>query len=153
MYQLDTYQTSLNTVTGSKLRSLRLSYNDSGPKAVGARSLKYALRYVLHKLNFQPAFMIDPDTRVNSEKILLQDQTGSDLLLEIEKLPAETDLAGIVFYTDNCLRDYHKYITLGVEFTSRPQYCEHGLKVEFLAPDDSVYTLLEKRSYSEDSVS
>jgi hypothetical protein len=65
---------------------------------------------------------------------------------EIENKP---EFTYIIFHTDDCLRDYHKYTLAGVEFISRPEYTEAGLRVDFLGHEENRYTLLEERIYTD----
>lgn len=147
MIHLEHYRNQFAPAAATKLRTLKLSYAKNEEK-----NLRYAVRYVLHKLEFQPLYLPEFDLSKQEYHILMNDAEENELMLEVKRSPEKEAFSGIVFYTDNCLRDYHKYILLGVEFISRPEYCEQGLMVKFIAPNDSVYTLLERRIYSEKDI-
>ena len=122
--------------------NLRVSYTDES-----SIKLNKALHYVTDKIGFKP---IEDFTFIReSEEMRLYDSTGNTLILNLEKHETGVNRDTIIFYTDDCLRDYHRYIVSGVEFISPPEYTEAGLQVCFIDGEDNRYTLLEQRSYTE----
>ncbi|MBC7758034.1 MAG: hypothetical protein H7069_04200 [Phormidesmis sp. FL-bin-119] len=129
-----------------KLRSLNLRVSYSDESSV---KLNKALHYVVDKIGFKP--MQDFTFVKESEEMRLYDSTGNTLILNLEKHETGVNRDTIIFYTDDCLRDYHKYIVSGVKFISRPEYTEAGLQVCFRDQENNRYILLEERSYTEHS--
>lgn len=127
-----------------KPRSIKLqvSYTDE----LSAK-LNKALHYVAHKIGFKP---MEEFTFIKGlEEMRLYDSTGNTLIVSLKTHKTGVNSDTIVFYTDDCLRDYHRYIVSGVEFISRPEYTEAGLQVCFIDEEDNRFTLLEERSYTE----
>lgn len=117
---------------------LRLSFSDRHKL-----DLDRALRFFLPYIGVQ-----DPAPIVSGAGIFLTETTSSrpvKIILEYN----EDGLEHITFFTDDCLRDYHYYLTQGVEFLNRPEYHNRGLIVHFLDRHDNIYSLLEERNYSE----
>lgn len=131
-------------ITDSKPLTLRLSYI---PKLVP--QISAAIDYVLSKLDFRPAEIIDFTERINTGPISLSDHSGNTLTLLLNELDNNQEVKHIIIHTDDCLRDYHKYIIAGVEFINRPEYTNAGLQVDFLDNRDNRYTLLEERIYTD----
>lgn len=122
--------------------NLRVSYTDEL-----SVKLNKALYYVANKIGFQP---IDEFTFINGlEEVRLYDSTGNTLHISLETHKTGVNRDTIIFFTDDCLRDYHRYIVSGVEFISRPVYTEAGLQVCFIDEEDNRITLLEERFYTE----
>lgn len=108
--------------------------------------LNKALHFVTDKIGFNP---VEEFTFIKGlTHIKLYDANGKSLAIHLDLL-GEGTIESIVFHTDDCLRDYHKYIVSGVEFLSRPEYTAAGLQVKFIDEEDNCYTLLEERNYSE----
>jgi hypothetical protein len=132
------------TTSSRKPLNLRVSYTDEL-----AFQLPEALRFVMLKLDFNPTMEFDPgNLPVGIPKTLL-DEDGNSLTLLLQLLDRNAEMKNIIFHTDDCLRDYHKYILAGVEFISRPEYKAEGLQVNFMGYADGHYTLLEERNYTE----
>ena len=107
-----------------------------------------ALNFVINKIGFIPEQELT--LPVNSgEDITLVDAGGNILIISLQLIEPGTGTNKIIFHTDDCLRDYHKYLMSGVEFISRPAYNETGLQVDFIDHRDNCYTLLEERFYTE----
>ena len=124
--------------------NLRVSYSDES-----SVKLNKALHYVADKIGFKP---MEDFTFINElEEMRLHDSTGNTLILNLEKHETGVNRDTIIFYTDDCLRDYHKYIVSGVKFISHPEYTEAGLQVCFRDQENNRYILLEERSYTEHS--
>jgi len=122
--------------------SLRVSYT------IGLTDkLNTALHFVINKIGFNPleefAFI------KGLKQITLYDAGGNKLIIDLQILETDATTESIVFHTDDCLRDYHKYIVSGVEFINRPEYKAAGLQVRFIDDQDNCYTLLEERTYTE----
>ncbi len=81
--------------------------------------------------------------------LILNDSDGNKLIIDLQILESNDKIKSIIFHTDDCLRDYHKYILSGVEFISRPEYNAAGLQVNFIDDADNCYTLLEERIYTD----
>lgn len=108
--------------------------------------LNKALHFVINKIGFNP---LEEFTFIKGlQHIKLNDANGRSLAIHLDIFDKGA-IESIVFYTDDCLRDYHKYILSGVEFLSRPEYTPAGLQVKFIDEEDNCYTLLEERNYSE----
>jgi len=127
-----------------KPRSLNLRVSYTNELSV---KLNKALHFVADKIGFRP---IEDFTFIKeSVEMRLHDSTGNTLILNLETHETGVNRDTIIFYTDDCLRDYHRYIVSGVKFISPPEYTEAGLQVCFIDEEDNRYTLLEERSYSE----
>lgn len=108
--------------------------------------LNKALHFVTEKIGFKPP---EEFTFVKGlQNLELQGVNGKTLTIELELLETGS-IESIVFHTDDCLRDYHKYTVSGVEFANRPEYTASGLQVKFIDEEDNSYILLEERNYSE----
>ena len=108
-----------------------------------------ALDFVIEKLQFFPTeelFLLDGP---KNEPIEMKDSYGNVLTLIMQQIEYNPQFNYIIFHTDDCLRDYHKYTQAGVEFISRPEYTEAGLRVDFMGHKENRYTLLEERSYTD----
>lgn len=53
----------------------------------------------------------------------------------------------IVLNTDDCLRDYYRLKSKGVQFLSKPEYLSVGLSVQFADPSGNIFSLFEQRDY------
>ncbi len=133
-----------SVITNPKMMTLRLSYI---PELVP--QIPAAVDYVLSKLTFEPVEIIDFKERINTGPIVLNDCSGNTLTLILHELNNDQEVKYIIIHTDDCLRDYHKYIIAGVEFINRPEYTNAGLQVDFLDNRDNRYTLLEERIYTD----
>jgi len=139
-------QNTKNELNSSERRplTLRLSFaKNQFP------DLADAIDFVLEKLQFLPIekfFLIDYPA---DETLQLKDFKGNQLTLILGEIEEKKDFNYIIFHTDDCLRDYHKYTHAGVEFISRPEYIEAGLRVDFLGTGENRYTLLEERIYTD----
>ncbi|MES3018867.1 MAG: hypothetical protein V4721_13855 [Bacteroidota bacterium] len=112
-----------------------------------AEKLNAALHFVIKKIGFAP---LDKITFTNeSKQFTLFDADGSKLSIDIQIIGHNSYTENIIFHTNDCLRDYHKYTMLGVEFINRPEYNTSGLQVNFIDDNDNCYTLLEERFYTE----
>ncbi len=129
-------------VKKNKILNLRVSY----PLEL-TNKLNTALHFVINKIEFSPQeeFTFIPGL----ENSTLFDINGNRLVVDLQILKAPTNTANIIFHTDDCLRDYHKYIMSGVEFINRPEYILAGLQVRFIDDKDNCYTMLEDRTYNE----
>jgi predicted enzyme related to lactoylglutathione lyase len=56
----------------------------------------------------------------------------------------------IILCTDDCLKDYHRLKTEGLNFTKEPHYLPLGLVAEFVDQNDNRFMLIEERNYNED---
>jgi len=108
-----------------------------------------ALDFVLEKLQFQPTEKFILAAAPTNETLKLKDSKGNLLTLILEEIENKPEFKYIIFHTDDCLRDYHKYTLAGVEFISRPEYTDAGLRVDFLGNNENRYTLLEERIYTD----
>lgn len=126
-----------------KVLNLRVSYTDEL-----AGKLDTALQFVVRKIGFRPAQEFSYNSQFGKD-LILNDPEGNKLNINLQKLGSSNNITSIIFHTDDCLRDYHKYILLGVEFTSRPEYNGSGLQVNFIDDTGNCYTLLEERIYTE----
>ncbi len=107
--------------------------------------LNTALDFVSKKMGFQLPGGLTFSDGTNTHTLI--NPNGNKLLLDVHIIPNGTDT--IIFYTDDCLRDYHKYLISGVEFLNRPEYTAAGLQVKFMDHQNNYYTLLEERTYNE----
>jgi len=124
--------------------TLRLSYvQDFVPH------LADALDFVIEKLHFIPIEKFYLSDGPKNEPIELSDCNGNLLTLIMKQIEYNPEFNYTIFHTDDCLRDYHKYTHAGVEFTSRPEYTDAGLRVDFLGNKENRYTLLEERIYTD----
>ena len=122
--------------------NLRVSYTDEL-----SVKLNKALCYVADKIGFKH---MEEFTFIKGlEYIRLHDSSGNTLIFYLETHETAVNRDTIIFYTNDCLRDYHRYIVSGVEFISHPEYTDAGLQVCFIDEEDNRYTLLEERSYTE----
>lgn len=144
MWNPDKKKYNQPVITGRKPITLRLSYI---PKLVP--QISAAIDFVLSKLNFHPTEIIDFTERLNTGPISLKDHEGNTLILLINEWNRDQKIEYVIFHTDDCLRDYHKYVIAGVEFINRPEYTDAGLQVNFLDNRDNRYTLLEERIYTD----
>lgn len=126
-----------------KEKTLRLSYCPDLK-----HELADAVDFVLGKLKFYPTEKFSPTPDLKDGLILLKGQNNEYLTLDIKLIEASAELKYITFYTNDCLRDYHKYTLAGVEFLSRPEYSKLGLRVDFLGNKQQTYSLLEQRIYT-----
>lgn len=124
--------------------SLRLSYS---PDLI--HELGDAVNFVLEKIDFYPTQKFNPSPDLNEGLIELIGLDGDLLTLNIQLVERNAKFKHITFYTDDCLRDYHKYTLAGVEFVSRPEYTDYGLKVDFIGYAEARYSLLEERIYTD----
>ncbi|MDO8992738.1 hypothetical protein [Daejeonella sp.] len=124
--------------------TLRLSYMpDHVPHIANA------LDFVIEKLQFLPTEKFLLSEALKNEPLQLRDINGNLLTLIMKEIENKPEFNYIIFHTDDCLRDYHKYILAGVEFISRPEYTDAGLRVDFLGHKENRYTLLEERIYTD----
>ena len=124
--------------------TLRLSY-----KPDHATHIADALDFVIEKLQFLPTEKFLLSDAPKNEPIQLRDSNGNLLTLVMQEIENKPEFNFIIFHTDDCLRDYHKYTLAGVEFISRPEYTDAGLRVDFLGHKEYRYTLLEERIYTD----
>lgn len=124
--------------------TLRLSYM---PDHV--HHIADALDFVIEKLQFLPTEKFNLGENPKNETIQLKDNNGNILTLIMREIENKPEFNYIIFHTDDCLRDYHKYTLAGVEFISRPEYTDAGLRVDFLGHKENRYTLLEERIYTD----
>lgn len=108
-----------------------------------------ALDFVIEKLQFLPTEKSFLTKVPKNEPIQLRDSNGNLLTLIMQEIEDKPEFNYIIFHTNDCLRDYHKYTLAGVEFISRPEYTDAGLRVDFLGHKESRYTLLEERIYTD----
>jgi hypothetical protein len=108
-----------------------------------------ALDFVIEKLQFLPTEKFFLSEALKNEPIQLRDSKGNLLTLIMHEIENKPEFNYIIFHTDDCLRDYHKYTLAGVEFISRPEYTNSGLRVDFLGHKENRYTLLEERIYTD----
>lgn len=108
-----------------------------------------ALDFVIEKLQFLPTEKFFLSEAPKNEPIQLRDSRGNLLTLIMQEIENKPEFNYIIFHTDDCLRDYHKYTLAGVEFISRPEYTNAGLRVDFLGHKENRYTLLEERIYTD----
>jgi len=121
---------------------LRVSY----PKEL-THKLNTAIDFVVNKIGFTP---LKKFRFVQGSKyIILYDANGDSLDVGLEILEVGANPENIIFHTDDCLKDYHKYLVAGVEFINRPEYNAAGLQVRFIDDESNCYTLLEERTYNE----
>ena len=130
-------------LTDRKPNTLRISYIPDF-----AKKIPDAINFILMSMSFQLEEAIDFDKIVFPEPVILQDKYGKTITLIIKELENDPEIKHIIVHTDDCLRDYHKYLIAGIEFVNRPEYTPAGLQVDFLGNNDR-YTLLEERTYSE----
>ncbi|SDL80799.1 hypothetical protein SAMN05421813_102212 [Daejeonella rubra] len=130
-------------LTDRKPLTIRMSYI---PDLAG--KISDAINFILMSLNFQLEEEMNFDKMVFLEPITLQDSNGKTITLIIKELENDPEIQHIIVHTDDCLRDYHKYLIAGIEFVNRPEYTAAGLQVDFLGHNDR-YTLLEERTYTE----
>jgi hypothetical protein len=110
--------------------------------------LNTALQFVINKMGFiQEQKVIFNHEPLSS--ITLIDPEGKTLTITLDLVEKGTGIENITFHTEDCLRDYHKYLMSGVEFISRPEYHTAGLQVNFIDNENNHYTLLEERIYTE----
>ncbi len=124
--------------------TLRMSYT-----LEHTNNITDALDFVIEKLQFFPSekFLLSK-TPIN-EPFQLRDNNGNLLTLIMQEMACKPEFNYIIFHTDDCLRDYHRYTLAGVEFISRPEYTDAGLRVDFLGDHENRYTLLEERIYTD----
>lgn len=138
----DLNENELAEARQKRVLNLRVSYPDALSNKVNK-----ALHYAIHKMGFKPqsefAFI------KGTNQINLHDASGNTISIHIEVSDPSAASENIIFYTNDCLRDYHKYIVSGVEFVNRPEYNSAGLQVRFIDDEDNCYTLLEERFYNE----
>jgi hypothetical protein len=108
-----------------------------------------ALDFVIEKLQFIPTEKFSLREANKNEPIQLRDSNGNLLTLIMQEIEYKPEFNYIIFHTNDCLRDYHKYTLAGVEFISRPEYTDAGLRVDFLGHKENRYTLLEERIYTD----
>jgi hypothetical protein len=130
-------------LTDRKPITIRLSYIPDL-----AKKIPDAINFILMSMSFQMEEAINFDKIYFPEPIILQDIHGKTITLIIKELDNDPEIKHIIVHTDDCLRDYHKYLIAGIEFVNRPEYTPAGLQVDFLGNNDR-YTLLEERTYSE----
>ncbi len=124
--------------------TLKLSY-----LSVHVPYIADALDFVIEKLQFIPTEKFLFSGSPKNEPIQLKDSNGNLLTLIMQEIENKPEFNYIIFHTDDCLRDYHKYTLAGVEFISRPEYTDAGLRVDFLGHKETRYTLLEERIYTD----
>lgn len=124
--------------------NLKLSYS-----ADQVHQIADALDFVIEKLQFLPTEKFFLSKAPKNEPIQLRDSKGNLLTLIMQEIENKPEFNYIIFHTDDCLRDYHKYTLAGVEFISRPEYTNAGLRVDFLGNKENRYTLLEERIYTD----
>lgn len=124
--------------------TLRLSY-----LADHVPHLADALDFVIGKLQFLPTEKSLTSEALKNGSMQLRDSNGNLLTLIMKEIKNKPEFNYIIFHTDDCLRDYHKYTLAGVEFISRPEYTDAGLRVDFLGYKENRYTLLEERIYTD----
>lgn len=127
-----------------KAITLRLSYFPNLK-----HELADAVDFVMEKLKFYPTEKFNPTSELTQELIVLKNQNGDLLELNIQLVEPNAESKHITFYTDDCLRDYYKYLKAGVKFVSRPEYSNLGLCVDFIGHKDARYSLLEERTYTD----
>lgn len=144
MVNLHQQESDQPAVPDRKPISLRLSFIP----ALAAK-ITDALDFAFGVLNFYPDEKFIFNESFSNEPITLKDDRGTVLTINLNALENDSEIKHIIFHTDDCLRDYHKYIVAGVEFVSRPEYTEAGLQVDFLGNNNNRYTLLEERIYTD----
>ncbi|SKB92011.1 hypothetical protein [Daejeonella lutea] len=125
-----------------KTISLKISCNPAL-----TNKLNTALRFVTLKMGY--VMLEDFNYVENQDQYILLTTNRNKVSVELNITKPGTSSENIIFHTDDCLRDYHKYIMLGVEFVNRPEYSNCGLQVKFIDDHDNHYTLLEERYYNE----
>ncbi len=140
----DQNEKSRQTISNRGPINLRVSF----PARLVSR-LSNALDFVLCKLDFTPLHRFNFGEILEGEPARVEDINGNILTLTLNIIKEDTGISNIIFHTDDCLRDYHKYIVSGVEFIKRPEYTSAGLQVEFIGNDNEQYTLLEERVYTD----
>jgi len=113
-----------------------------------ANKISDAINFILMSMDFKIEEDINFNKMIFTEPITLQDIHGNTIALIIKELENDTEIKHIIVHTDDCLRDYHKYLIAGIEFVNRPEYTPAGLQVDFLGHNER-YTLLEERTYTE----
>ncbi len=126
----------------NRILTLRVGYTNELTDKLNA-----ALHFVINKIGFRP---LEELTFIKGLKqMTLYDAGGNRLVMDLQILGTGVNTENIIFHTDDCLRDYHKYLVSGVEFINRPEYNAAGLQVRFLDDQDNCYTLLEERTYTD----
>lgn len=138
----DFSQNELVEAQKKRVLNLRVSY----PIALDNKVNK-ALHFAVQKMGFDP--QAEFTFNAGDKRIDLHDSDKNMLSIHIEASESAANTENIIFYTNDCLRDYHRYLVSGVEFVNRPEYNSAGLQVCFIDDQDNVYTLLEERSYNE----
>ncbi|MGB4399283.1 MAG: hypothetical protein WBJ10_07935 [Daejeonella sp.] len=138
----DFNQNELVEAQKKRVLNLRVSY----PVALDNKVNK-VLHYAVHKMGFDP--QAEFTFNAGDKRIDLRDSDENMLSIHIEASESAANTENIIFYTNDCLRDYHRYLVLGVEFVNRPEYNSAGLQVRFIDDEDNFYTLLEERNYNE----
>lgn len=113
-----------------------------------ADKISDAINFILMSMNFHLIEAINFNKMISQEPFTLHDMHGKTITLVINELENDPEIKHIIVHTDDCLRDYHKYLITGIEFVNRPEYTSAGLQVDFLGHNDR-YTLLEERTYTE----
>jgi hypothetical protein len=141
MYNPDPHQPAQLEINGNKPLNLKFGY----PEHL-MRELSSAINFVLAKLDFTPLKPIVLTNLIDEERLVIFTVEEKQINIYLHQND-NSEFQHIVVYTNDCLRDYHHYILLGVEFTSRPVYCSKGLRVDFYGEGNTLYTLLEERDY------
>lgn len=112
-----------------------------------AQGLETALIFLTDKLGYPTD--LPADFLKTGGQVQFRNQDETELKIIIEESNPGNGLDNITFHTDDCLRDYHRYLMSGIEFINRPEYHPMGLLVHFIGPKETIYTLLETRIYTE----
>lgn len=107
-----------------------------------------SIEFFTDKLGFQLTSSVTIRDR-NCAALKISDDGPVLVLEEIEMAeempPGPRDR--IVLNTDDCLRDYYKLKSRGIEFINKPEYLSVGLSVQFTDPSGNVFSLFEQRDY------
>jgi len=144
MLNTNQYENEEYAIKSNKPMHLRVTYT---PRLAG--KLSHAINFVIRKLGFSPAGEISLSGDPAFNPLTVPGANNSKLTIILQKLEDNSGISNIIFHTDDCLRDYHKYILAGIEFISRPEYNEAGLQLSFTDNENNCYTLLEERNYTE----
>ena len=112
------------------------------------RDREASVQFFTEKLGFQ----VDAGIKIrDNECTAIRVSEGGPYLVleEVANYIAPEDSYGrVVLNTDDCLRDYYRLRTLGVNFINKPEYLSVGLSVQFKDPSGNVFALFEQRDYS-----
>jgi hypothetical protein len=109
---------------------------------------KMALDFLVEKLGF---FVYTHPVSKNQNGVMIADNHGNlyEVFPNTRKSANDKNDFKLVINTTDCLHDFYKISTDGLNILNKPHYVPEGLVFEALDPWGNRYAFLEKRDYTD----